>query len=226
MESKANESTLMKEKVVKLFRENTDMMGTDIADKLGVTRQYVAKVLTEAGENSMQRQKDITELRYQKLEKEYIDLFSEELTMDEMAEMLGVTPSVVAKISKRTNLRFRTLADLRKRNRVKEIEDLREQGLTLREVAGELGITIGYVTRMVRWGRDNEEDTTTPHETVHKQGTDEDEVGVTQEEKVNEQLEEQEDMGTEGEDIGDSDAEDADDSDPKNPGEHAEETNQ
>ena len=153
----SDETLQMKDKVVKMFQEDTGIMGRDIADELGVSRQYVAKILHNAGENAMQRQKDVTEARYRKLEKEYVKHYSTDITMTDMAELLGVSPSIVSKISKRTNLRFRSLADERKSKWVKDIAKLRETGKTLQEVADIHDVAISYITRMVKWGREQEE---------------------------------------------------------------------
>lgn len=143
-----------KDRVVDIFRNNPNMMGTDIAEELGVTRQYVAKVLHEAGEDAMQRQKDVTEARYKQWEREFVEKYSPDTTMREMAETLGISMSMVTRISNRLGLKFRTLANVRKLERYTEIMKLREKGMTMKEVGEEIGVTIGYVQRMVRWGRE------------------------------------------------------------------------
>lgn len=151
-----NEKVIMrKEKVVKMFRENPDLTGIDIANIMGVSRQYVSSKLREVGEDTRKRQKEVLEMKYRKLEEEFIKRYTIDTTLRDMIEYLGASQSVVVKISERLNLQFRAKADDRKERRVMEILELREKGYILKEIGKELDVSFGYVSRIIRWGRDS-----------------------------------------------------------------------
>lgn len=143
-----------KDKVLNMFKENEDLMATDIADKLGVSRQYVARILKQAGQDTRKRQKELTEDHYLELEKKYRELYSIDTSLKEMTEKLGVSSTVVNKVSIRTGLRLRSLADIRKCLLYKEILLARKEGKTFQVIADEQEVTRGYIQRIFRWGKD------------------------------------------------------------------------
>lgn len=151
------EQEQMKDKVVRLFRENPLMMANDIAEELGVTRQYVSRMLNKAGENAMQRQKDVTKEKYRRMEEDFKKYYEQGVSLKEMRELLGVPQSVVYKLQKTLDLYFLDLSDMRKVKWVNNISERKKKGMLNKDIAEEFGVSKGYISRLIKWGRDNPE---------------------------------------------------------------------
>lgn len=159
---------LKKDLVVQMFRENKTMLGAHIAEELGVSKQYVARILAEAGEDSAQRKKELMDLEYKKLEEKFREHYYDGVTGKQMEELLGIKKFGVQTLVKRTGLKFGDMVDKRKWWLVLDIKKLREEGKTLQEVANTLEVTIGYVMKLLRWSREELEADNVPEDILEE----------------------------------------------------------
>ena len=146
-----------KDRVVRVFKENPYMLANDVAEELGVTRQYVSKVLKKAGVDVKIRSKEVIAHNIKKKEDTFMEYFKEGATIKEMRDKMGISQAELYQIQTTLGVKFNDLRDMRRARLVNKIRNEIENGKIKKDIAKELGISKGYISTTLRWGRENEE---------------------------------------------------------------------
>lgn len=146
-----------KDKVVEMFLENEDMNGTELSEAMGVSRQYIARILSEAGYSLRQRNKDIQERYIDTLEPDFREYYSTGVTQREMEELLGVSAFWVRKLINRTGLNFRDLVKVRREELSETFKKYREEGMTVYDISKKTGYSRTHISTLLNLSGTDEE---------------------------------------------------------------------
>lgn len=161
---------LKKAKVAQYFLDNPDLTLRKIGQDCGVTTQYVSKVLKQMGVNGKAHRKVERGKKDDELRVEFLEIFnSQDVTREEIANLLDVSESKVVQLAKECFVSFRVKEKERKFKVAKKAHYLDTVVRMKRsEIAYELDVTQSYIKPLIEFYEKHKD---TDFREMHRQAT-------------------------------------------------------
>lgn len=141
------------EHVVNVYLKETQYTAKELAPILGVSYQYLARCLKDAGIDISERTERLRQERKEEAKKILKEMYEENLPLSEMQEVLGISSTTLREYAKEMGITLRSMRTNRRKEQMEYLMHRRLGGATYKEIAEELGISYNYALNLASYAR-------------------------------------------------------------------------
>lgn len=144
---------LSKEDIVSMYRRRTTTTARALAKELGVSYQYIARILKGAGIDFKARTKELKVSADDRLKEQILDMYQNNVFAEKMCQDLGISHTKLNKLTHEMGIELHEMRTRRQEEHIQRLLELRNANVPFKDIAIELGLAENYVINLATRAR-------------------------------------------------------------------------